>query len=194
MVECKDTNLLTSISSKHWIYVIWHNHPQNYLSKYPHFTGGKKKVTKHTLPLWSSKRWKNFAPVHTFNKWWGWHLIPGMADPDQVWAEAERRENSRWGSTDCEQMALNWALKDGREKGHPGWEGCGQRGIRAVLRLLKMHVVQDLYLFIFCLLRAAPVAYGGSQARGPVGATVAALRHSHSNAQSAPEHRATPDP
>ena len=28
---------------------------------------------------------------------------------------------------------------------------------------------------------AAPAAYGGSQARGPIGATAAGLYHSHSN-------------
>ena len=42
-----------------------------------------------------------------------------------------------------------------------------------------------LYLFIyFCLFvfsRAAPEAYGGSQARGPIGALATGLRHSHSN-------------
>ena len=41
--------------------------------------------------------------------------------------------------------------------------------------------------FFFCLFiflsffRAAPVAYGGSQARGPIGAVVASLHRSHSN-------------
>ena len=43
-----------------------------------------------------------------------------------------------------------------------------------------------IYLFIyfyllFCLLRATPAAHGGSQARGPIGAAVASLHHSHSN-------------
>ena len=36
----------------------------------------------------------------------------------------------------------------------------------------------------FCLFRAAPAAYGGSQARGLVGAVAAGLHHSHSNAGS----------
>ena len=37
-------------------------------------------------------------------------------------------------------------------------------------------------LFIYLLLfRATPVAYGGSQARGRIAATVVGLRHSHSN-------------
>ena len=38
------------------------------------------------------------------------------------------------------------------------------------------------YLFYFCpSFRAAPVAYGGSQARGPIGAIAAGLHHRHSN-------------
>ena len=36
--------------------------------------------------------------------------------------------------------------------------------------------------FVFCLVRATPAAYGGSQARGPIRAAAAGLRQSHSNA------------
>ena len=35
--------------------------------------------------------------------------------------------------------------------------------------------------FSFLLFRAAPMAYGSSQARGPIGAAAAGLHHSHSN-------------
>ena len=53
-----------------------------------------------------------------------------------------------------------------------------------------------IYLFIyFCLFafsRAALVAYGGAQARGPIGAIAASLRHSHSNRGSEPHLRPTP--
>ena len=35
--------------------------------------------------------------------------------------------------------------------------------------------------FFFLLFRAAPAIYGGSQARGRIGATVASLHHSHRN-------------
>ena len=43
------------------------------------------------------------------------------------------------------------------------------------------------FLFFFqCLLRATPMAYGGSQARGLIGAVAAGLHHSHSNARSEP--------
>ena len=47
-------------------------------------------------------------------------------------------------------------------------------------------------LFYFLLFRAAPVANGGSQARGPLGAIAAGLRHSHSYARSEPCLRPTP--
>ena len=41
------------------------------------------------------------------------------------------------------------------------------------------------YLFIY-LFRAAVSAYGGSQAKGQIGAVVAGLHHSHSNVRSEP--------
>ena len=53
-----------------------------------------------------------------------------------------------------------------------------------------LHTFYFIYLFIylfFCLFAvsgAAPEAYGGSQARGPIGAVGASLHQSHSNAGS----------
>jgi len=52
-----------------------------------------------------------------------------------------------------------------------------------------------LFFFFFCLFafsRAAPTAYGGSQARGLIGAVAAGLYHSHSNSRSKPCLRPTP--
>ena len=40
--------------------------------------------------------------------------------------------------------------------------------------------------------RTASVAYVGSQAKGPIGATAAGLHHRHSNARSEPRLRPTP--
>ena len=57
-----------------------------------------------------------------------------------------------------------------------------------ILNIVLCAIQQDLvYLgifFFFNLFRAAPVAYGGSQARGRMGTVTAGLRHSHSNAGS----------
>ena len=39
--------------------------------------------------------------------------------------------------------------------------------------------------FFFCFFRAAPTAYGGSQARGRIRAIAAGLHHSHSNSRAA---------
>ena len=50
-------------------------------------------------------------------------------------------------------------------------------------------------VFYFCLFvfsRAALVAYGGSQARDPIGAVAASLRQSHSNTGSKPHLEQTP--
>ena len=52
-----------------------------------------------------------------------------------------------------------------------------------------------IYLFIFCLFAiswAASAAYGGSQATGLTGAVATGLRQSHSNAESKPRLRPTP--
>ena len=62
-------------------------------------------------------------------------------------------------------------------------------------RLVGKEISQVLLFFFFlsfCLFRAAPVAYRGSQARGPIGATAAGLHHSHSHAGSEPCLRPTP--
>ena len=52
-----------------------------------------------------------------------------------------------------------------------------------------------IYLFIFCLFDiswATPATYGGSQARGHIGAAAASLHQSHSNAGSEPGLQPTP--
>ena len=44
----------------------------------------------------------------------------------------------------------------------------------------------DSFFFFSCLFRAAPAAYGSSQARGRSGALAATLHHNHSNSGSKP--------
>ena len=57
-----------------------------------------------------------------------------------------------------------------------------------------------MHNFFSCPFRATPTAYGGSQARGLIGAVTEGLHHSHSNARSelrlqpTPQLTATPDP
>ena len=56
------------------------------------------------------------------------------------------------------------------------------------------------FFFFFLLYRAIPMAQGGSQARGLIGATATGLHYSHSNArsephlQTIPQLTVTPDP
>ena len=67
-----------------------------------------------------------------------------------------------------------------------------------------MHgLYKSMFYFIFLslpFLGLLPVAYGGSQARGLIGAVATSLHHSHSNAGSKPRLQltsqlmATPDP
>ena len=48
-------------------------------------------------------------------------------------------------------------------------------------------------IIIILHFRATPLAYRGSQARGPIGATVASLPHSHSNMGSQLHLQPTPE-
>ena len=60
--------------------------------------------------------------------------------------------------------------------------------------LLRMIPLKYLFIYLFCLFAiswAAPAAYGGSQARGPIGAVATSLRQSHSNAGSKPHLQPT---
>ena len=51
---------------------------------------------------------------------------------------------------------------------------------------LHFHIFLYFYFYFFCLFRATPTAYGGSQARGWIGAVAAGLQHNHSNAECKP--------
>ena len=68
---------------------------------------------------------------------------------------------------------------------------------------LKFGRIQVFVLFCFCLFafsRATSAAYGGSQARGLLGAVATSLHHSHGHARSelhlqpTPQLTARPDP
>ena len=67
-----------------------------------------------------------------------------------------------------------------------------------VLALIVIHfsflsfLSLSLFFFFFLLFRAALTPYGGSQARGRIGAAAASLPHSHSNAGSEPRLQPTP--
>ena len=56
---------------------------------------------------------------------------------------------------------------------------------------LEIYIV-FLLSFFFVFSRFAPMAYGGSQARDPIGAVAASLHHSHSNLGSEPHLLPTP--
>ena len=59
--------------------------------------------------------------------------------------------------------------------------------------LLCFYILEVISFFFFFLLvfRAALTVYGGSQARGRIGAVAACLHHSHSNVGSKPSLRPT---
>ena len=59
-----------------------------------------------------------------------------------------------------------------------------------MLLILLRHIFYFLIFFVFS--RAAPAAYGGSQARDLIRAVATGLHHSHSNAKSEPHLRPIP--
>ena len=58
--------------------------------------------------------------------------------------------------------------------------------------LLLIISLSIYFFFIFCLFGVTPGAYGGSQARGLIGAVATGLRQNHSNTGSEPRLRLTP--
>jgi len=69
----------------------------------------------------------------------------------------------------------------------------GSLAVQKILSLIRscFFIFGFMFLFYFCLFRARPTAYGGSQAMCPIGAIAAGLHHSHSNVRSL-THRARP--
>ena len=57
---------------------------------------------------------------------------------------------------------------------------------------MNVVIVSTFSLYFFAFSRATPMAYGGSQARGLIGAVATGLRQSHSNVGSEPRLQPTP--
>ena len=76
----------------------------------------------------------------------------------------------------------------------------GKKNIWKQNYLLIYYLLIFYFILFFVFSRAAPVAYGGSQARGLIGAVATGLHQSHCNTgseprlQTTPQLTATPDP
>ena len=121
---------------------------------------------------------------------------PGYANPERQnvnwWLPgAQRVLKAEW--LFYEYKVLFWNAGNISELDRDG--GC--INIANILDAMKSSTPEWLILYFilflsFCLFRAAPEAYEGSQARGPIRAVVIGLRHSHSNTRSKPSLRPTP--
>ena len=90
------------------------------------------------------------------------------------------------------QIRLSWSLlKTWLSEYKPG-RLCN---VFILFYFILFYFILFYFILFFCLFafsRATPMAYGGSQARGPIGVTAAGLHHSHSNSGSEPRLRPTP--
>ena len=62
-----------------------------------------------------------------------------------------------------------------------------QKSVQGTTCFIACHFItlcSRCFFLVFFFLRATPTVYGGSQARGPIGAVATSLCHSHSNATS----------
>ena len=74
--------------------------------------------------------------------------------------------------------------------------------VSVIVHILQLYIAGAWYefFFFFGLFRPTSMAYGGPQARGPIGAEASSLCHSHSNMESelhlqpTPQLTTTPDP
>ena len=83
--------------------------------------------------------------------------------------------------------------KEGRKEGREGrQEREGKKRIEVETSMNSLPCHSFFFFCLFDLSRAAPAAYGGSQARGLIGAVAASLCQSHSNAISEPHVQSTP--
>uniref|UniRef100_A0A8C3WPZ7 Ig-like domain-containing protein n=1 Tax=Catagonus wagneri TaxID=51154 RepID=A0A8C3WPZ7_9CETA len=94
-----------------------------------------------------------------------------------------KHEKNRGGST---QKILFPSINEGII--HPFPDDSGSRDSD----MLSQRSPPFLFFLSFCLIWAAPTAYGGSQARGLTRAVAASLRHSHSNTGSKTHLQPTP--
>ena len=69
---------------------------------------------------------------------------------------------------------------------------CATVGTPIIVRFLMFYFIFLFFCLFLLFLWAAPAAYGGSQARGPIRAVATGLRQSHSNAGSEPRLQPTP--
>ena len=63
---------------------------------------------------------------------------------------------------------------------------CAEKDITGVFIYFIYLLLLLLFFFFFAFSRATPRAYGGSQARGLIGAVTSSLRQSHGNVGSKP--------
>ena len=97
-----------------------------------------------------------------------------------------------WGEVRTLSEELTWMFKQGNSCQSRARYEYRTRWLQKENFILFYFIFIYLFLSFFAISWPAPVGYGGSQARGPIGAVVAGLHQSHSNAGSEPRLRLIP--
>ena len=130
---------------------------------------------------------KIWGPVCPWPKSLDWHSDRGVGCWDREWVPNQGASVPNLWVVTSHPVGIRLPLPGGIER-----EGgfytvlnleCARRG-KVRCRDLEVVLHCGWYYFLlllFCLFRAAPIAYGASQARGQIGATAASLHQSHSN-------------
>ena len=101
-----------------------------------------------------------------------WEVYSTLSNGGQV----SKEENPRAEQTRMNRLQLN-------QKSSTEWQWTSQVSYMSRESPI-MHIITRGFFFSFCLFRAVPVVYGGSQARSQIGAVAVYLHQSHSNAGS----------
>ena len=141
-----------------------------------------KKINKQCLPLQMKKKCKNSNHKQNTQKYHIKLLLFFL---------------SACGSSQARDWTLAMAVTQAAAVTMPDAQPAVPRENWHIIFFLFLKIIFCI-IIIICLFRAPPMAYGGSQARGLIGAVAAGLHHSHIRSESClrptPRLTAMPDP
>ena len=155
-------------------------------------------------------RWYYFVSPfnHMLNSWSWWDrglqhhlcLVNWKWSPTEIWGFLSRLNGSGWEEPPCSIEIHSSAIRHQMASCSnlhmappaPRFFLLENENNNSYHMELLQEFNEKIVFFFFGLFRAAPAAFGNSQARGWMGATAAGHSHSHSNVGSKPHLQPTP--